>query len=138
MSTQFDWSRPREALRYHHPAAGCGYNACELCLLRDAGEYELAFDVYLRDGYAGDTGLPCGCLDTDELERNDGHDTLVDDFAAVFRPAERTAAEKRYSAWISAGGNADLCRGCGLFLSHGSRSCDNCASTDILRSEPVR
>jgi len=134
----FDYSRPREALRYHHPSAGCGYNACALCLMRDAGEYELAFDTYLRDGYAGDTNLPCGCMDADELARNDGHDTLVDDFTAVFRPAERTAAEKRYADWISAGGNADLCRGCGVFLAGGSQSCDNCASKDILHTEPLR
>ncbi len=125
-SPSFDWSRPREALRYHHPYAGCGYNACEVCLQRDAGEYELAFATYLENGYAGDTNLPCGCMDADELERNDGHATLVDDFAAAFRKPEQRAALSRYVAWLGIPGNAARCTSCEVIVTGGSGRCDNC------------
>lgn len=139
MSTAtFDWSRPREALRYHHPAAGCGYNACEVCLQRDAGEYELAMQTYFENGYGGDLAYPCGCLDTEELAKNDGHETLDADFSSAFGKAERTAALSRYVTWLGTPGNANRCTGCEMIVSGGAQRCDNCRAETIPYAEPVR
>jgi hypothetical protein len=134
----FDYSRVATALAYHHPDYGCGYNACEVCLMRESGQTELALHHYLVNGYAGDSGLPCGCVDAEELARNDGHDTLVDDFGAVFRPAEESAATARYAAWLAKPGNADICRSCDTVIAGRSGSCGNCGSADTVPFAKVR
>ena len=137
-SPSFDWSRPREALRYHHPAAGCGYNACEVCLQRDAGEVELALQTYFENGYGGDLADPCGCLDQDELAKNEGHATLDADFTAAFGKAEQRAALGRYVAWLGVSGNANRCTSCELIVAGSSGRCDNCGHETLPYAADAR